>query len=689
MRVRIRRMTVGSVIAMLVIGLLSSFAISPANATNGGDFNPANIISDANFFNGSAMDANAVQAFLDARVPYCQSGYSCLKSYRQDTWTRAADPMCGAYQGASGESAAQIIAKVGLACNVSQKVLLVLLQKEQSLVTDNWPGAGQYRSATGYGCPDTAPCDSEFYGFYNQVYKAAWQYKRYANPAGTSAFYTWYPVGRTSNVLYSPTARCGSSPVVMQNLATAGLYYYTPYQPNGAALANLYGTGDDCSAYGNRNFWRMYSDWFGSPTNPTSPVGNVEQVSTSPSGLRVRGWALDFDTMNSIDVHVYVDGQGYATKAALSRPDVAQVYGRSSNAYGYSIDVPAGPGSHFVCVYGINVGPGGNSTLGCGTYVVPSGNPFGNLETPYVSGTSVTLTGWAIDPDAAKPINVDVYVSGAGIRLLANAARPDVGSYYPDYGANHGYSTTMSLPVGTYQACAYGINVGAGVNTLLACQNFSVHVDGTDHGRPPFGNVDSITPKPGSVDVSGWAIDPDTAGPIHVDVYAGSSGIDLVANGTRADVAAVYPGYGSAHGFSGNIPSAPGNQNVCFYGLNTGAGGNSLIYCTKVFVPALPPIGNFDQATAVPGGLHVRGWAFTPRDQSPVSVDVYVDGSGYRLTANESRPDVENAFPGAGSSHGFDAVIPAAQGIHQVCAYAVEPRASSNPWIGCHSVTVP
>jgi len=55
----------------------------------------------------------------------------------------------------------------------------------------------------------------------------------------------------------------------LQNQATAGLYNYTPYQPNQAALNNLYGSGDACSAYGNRNFWRIYIDWFGSPTSTT------------------------------------------------------------------------------------------------------------------------------------------------------------------------------------------------------------------------------------------------------------------------------------------------------------------------------------------------------------------------------------------------------------------------------------
>lgn len=49
----------------------------------------------------------------------------------------------------------------------------------------------------------------------------------------------------------------------METAATAALYNYTPYTPNGAALSNMYGTGDRCSEYGNRNFWRIFNDWFG------------------------------------------------------------------------------------------------------------------------------------------------------------------------------------------------------------------------------------------------------------------------------------------------------------------------------------------------------------------------------------------------------------------------------------------
>ena len=139
-------------------------------------------------------------------------------------------------------------------------MLLVLLEKEQGLVTDTWPTSRQYRSATGYGCPDTADCDTTYYGFYNQVYNAAWQFRKYRAYPSIRA----YQAGRYNTILWHPNQACGSSSVYIRNQATAGLYSYTPYRPNAAALANLYGTGDGCSSYGNRNFWRIFTDWFGS-----------------------------------------------------------------------------------------------------------------------------------------------------------------------------------------------------------------------------------------------------------------------------------------------------------------------------------------------------------------------------------------------------------------------------------------
>ena len=228
----------------------------------GSAFDPGNLISDAEFFRSASMTVEQTQEFLEQRNPDCREGFVCMKDYTETTFSRDQTVLCNAYEGAENETAAQILHKVSAACGVSVEALLVLIQKEQSLVTLSAPSAIRFERATGYACPDTAPCDSQFFGFYNQVYNAAKQFKRYSNPPGTSRFFTWFPVGQTVPVRLHPNASCGTRPVAIKNQATAGLYYYTPYTPNDIALVNLASVGDSCSAYGNRNFWRVYNYWF-------------------------------------------------------------------------------------------------------------------------------------------------------------------------------------------------------------------------------------------------------------------------------------------------------------------------------------------------------------------------------------------------------------------------------------------
>lgn len=284
---------------MLVPILITVFLLLPnkVNALSGSQFYAENIISDSVFFNGSSMSVYDIQSFLNAKVPNCDTWgtqpyggttraayasskgvstpFICLKSYTQSVPSVTGNEYCGSGVAGGNKSSASIIYDVAQACNISPKVLLVLLQKEQSLVTDDWPWPVQYRSATGYGCPDTAPCDSEYYGFFNQVYQAAKAYNRY------KINYTDYNYrsGRNNTILWNPDAGCGTSTVYIQNQATAGLYIYTPYRPNQAALDNLYGTGDSCSSYGNRNFWRMFNDWFG---NTYGPAFHATYHSQSP-----------------------------------------------------------------------------------------------------------------------------------------------------------------------------------------------------------------------------------------------------------------------------------------------------------------------------------------------------------------------------------------------------------------------
>jgi hypothetical protein len=266
--------------AFLLAPLIFALPATSARAVTGSDWLPGYIVSDQVFFNGSAMSAAQVQAFMDQKVPACQAGYTCLKDFRQPTPDKAADAYCAAYVGSTDERASDIIAKVGVACNVSQKAILVILQKEMGLVTHTWPSQWRFDQAMGYACPDTVPvtCNPAYAGFFYQVYLAARQLQRYSAPESS---YHWYPIGAYTAVRYSTNAACGAPAVFIENRATAALYYYTPYQPNAAALANLGGTGDACSAYGNRNFWKFYWDWFGSPYG--TPASTVAGTADAPS----------------------------------------------------------------------------------------------------------------------------------------------------------------------------------------------------------------------------------------------------------------------------------------------------------------------------------------------------------------------------------------------------------------------
>ncbi|NMM92925.1 hemagglutinin [Bifidobacterium oedipodis] len=218
------------------------------------DFNPGNIISDGQFFNGSAMSQAEVQAFL-------QSQGGALASMTFDTSDESGESLCQDYTGAKGESAAAIITKAGQACGVSQKVLLTVLQKEQHLVAATNPSDFQIKSAMGLNCPDDADCDPAYAGFFRQVYGAAKRYRYYA--ANEDRY--GYHAGALNYIQYHPNEACGGSEVYIENKATALLYIYTPYQPNLAALAAGGGEGDSCSSYGNRNFALIYQSWFGSP----------------------------------------------------------------------------------------------------------------------------------------------------------------------------------------------------------------------------------------------------------------------------------------------------------------------------------------------------------------------------------------------------------------------------------------
>jgi hypothetical protein len=263
----VRRAITASLAALAVAAgtlFATAFVTAPAYAADLSAFDPGLIITDDLFFDGDAMTTDSVQSFLKSKAPTCISGggYTCIADYKASTNKRDSNANCSAVAAKTGQTAASIITLVARACNISPKVIVVTLQKEQGLITAGPKSSSAYRIAMGYGCPDTAACDKKYYGFFNQVYSAAWQFQQYAH----SSSFNFEP-GRVNTIRYHPNASCGSVSVYIRNQATAGLYNYTPYVPNSAALAAGYGMGNSCSTYGNRNFFNYYSDWFGNPAN--------------------------------------------------------------------------------------------------------------------------------------------------------------------------------------------------------------------------------------------------------------------------------------------------------------------------------------------------------------------------------------------------------------------------------------
>lgn len=239
-----------------------------AEAASLENFDPGYIISDYQMGNYNSMSEVEIQAFLTKKNPCLnrdQSYYQRLSANNPGIKWHFSDGhfIClseelfgdGEVIG-SGETAAHIIWQAAQDYKINPQVLIVLLQKESGLITDPIPNNIDYRTATGYGCPDTAPCSSEYFGLKNQIRKAASLFRTVLDGGWTN-----YPLGE-NYIQYNPNSGCGGSVVNIRSLATSALYRYTPYQPNAGALAAGYGSAY-CGAYGNRNFYLYFEDWFG------------------------------------------------------------------------------------------------------------------------------------------------------------------------------------------------------------------------------------------------------------------------------------------------------------------------------------------------------------------------------------------------------------------------------------------
>ena len=330
------------IFSVAVILLLCLFTSRPAQAVDP-DWSAGNIISNDVFQNYTSLSSDQIQGFLNAKVPTCDTWgtqpsefgggtrrqwgeargymppYTCLKDYSIEV--PAVTNICGGRDISGGtKTAAQIIYDVSQTCRINPQVLLVLLQKEQGLITDTWPIETQYRSATGYGCPDTAQCDAQYYGLANQVLWSGRMFRAILEASPT--WYTPYILGN-NYIQYNPQASCGGSNVTIQNRATQALYNYTPYQPNAAALETSMGVTVNCGAYGNLNFFRYFKSWFGSTQIPISCTGD-EPLQTFVRRFYNPRTAQHFYSAYDCDIR-FLERLGYTNEGAVFNTTPASV----------------------------------------------------------------------------------------------------------------------------------------------------------------------------------------------------------------------------------------------------------------------------------------------------------------------------------------------------------------------------
>ncbi len=269
-----------ALLAAIVPAAPARAAALPSSILDGGT-----IISDEAFFDSDSMTAPQVQKFLEQRVPTCKAttGPACLRNFVADLPAKVGDTYCNAIPAKRGASAADIVVTISRACGLNPQVVLVMLQKEQGLITATKPAEWAYRAAMGMNCPDTAPCSAASAGFVNQVYLGVRQQQVYAShPTRYN-----YRAGQVNTIKWHPNSACGTSRVYIANQATANLYIYTPYRPNVAALAAGYATGDACSSYGNRNFYNYYVQWFAPGASPSKGAPALVSACTVPASADI------------------------------------------------------------------------------------------------------------------------------------------------------------------------------------------------------------------------------------------------------------------------------------------------------------------------------------------------------------------------------------------------------------------
>jgi hypothetical protein len=312
------------------------------------NFNPNRILEDGELLNYSSMDLAEIQNFLKNKGSYL-SNYSTANTYG-DVKTAAEiiydashnNYDCDGVKNLLSDkpSEAEKQAKCKKITTVNPKFLLVLLQKEASLVTDSSPSQGRLDWATGYGCPDSWVCNPYYKGFGKQVNSASLQFLAYMQEPQNYGFKMGQTyIAKDKYGILKSTARAITdgdyntiinSPsmvsVTPENQATAALYNYTPHIFNGnyntyklfndyfPKVSRLYPDGSIIQAEGDPRVWliasgkkKPFANWsaFASRFHPSQIVKvSSEELQNYPLGDEIK--FANYSIVQTPDKKIYL-----------------------------------------------------------------------------------------------------------------------------------------------------------------------------------------------------------------------------------------------------------------------------------------------------------------------------------------------------------------------------------------------
>ena len=327
MNARQFRATRGRALLGLAVVLAGAWlALATAAPATAAEFKPGTVISENNMRDYDSMSAAQIQRFL-AKQP------------------GILDTLVTTDHAGVRKRASTIIWEACQRWTISPKVMLTMLQKEQSLLTRTRLARNTLSRAIGAGCPDGRT--NRYPGFGKQMWFGAFCLDGYGearNRPGVPLYnrgMTYWVYGK-KGAHVSPT-----------NLATYKLYVYNPSIGAHAPYGSL--SKQPCS--GNANFWKVYRKHFGDPlggriTRAIVMSGAGAGGAVTPSGRQLVALGSDSTTLTftpSVGYHlsnVYVDGVAIGAVAhyRLSRVKTAHTVVASFALDTFKIVPTVGPG---------------------------------------------------------------------------------------------------------------------------------------------------------------------------------------------------------------------------------------------------------------------------------------------------------------------------------------------------------